>query len=83
MDFIFNNDRKMSKVKSKRAIKEFYAIEPPFTYVVISQDRETGLIMYEVLEPILSEEEKEILNEIKELLLLWYKLLVRPPPNYL
>jgi len=69
VDFIFNNDRKMSKVKSKRAIKEFYAIEPPFTYVVISQDRETGLIMYEVLEPILSEEEKEILNEIKELLL--------------
>ncbi|RLF13625.1 MAG: hypothetical protein DRJ66_07515 [Thermoprotei archaeon] len=59
----------MSKRNSKKIIKEFYAIEPPFAYVVISQDREGGLLRYEVLEPPLSDQEKEALKEIKELLL--------------
>jgi flagellar protein FlaI len=49
----------------EQAYKEFYPVTPPFGYVGIQVDDDTGKKIYNVIEPTLSDEEKEILQSIK------------------
>ncbi len=65
--------------KSVRALRDYYEVVPRFVYVTIYRD-DTGSLVYEVLEPPLTEEEKKIVNLIAESLR--DKILrERVPPN--
>ena len=52
------------KVVSGKTL-DFYAITPPYSYVMIIRDEE-GSLRYHVIEPVLTEEEHEWLMKIKE-----------------
>ena len=47
---------------------EIYPVYPPYVYVRIIYDREEYEYLYELIEPPLSEEEQEIIREIKDML---------------
>ena len=59
-----------TKNQNERAVpiahlKDFYAVNPPFCHIAIVIDPATGKLRYEVVEPTLSEKEKEIVEKIK------------------
>ncbi|HLF16005.1 MAG TPA: type II/IV secretion system ATPase subunit [Candidatus Thermoplasmatota archaeon] len=47
---------------------EFYPVEPPYSFVRILQDRKTGELLYDVLEPQLTAAEREILEFVQDAL---------------
>ncbi|MHA2394193.1 MAG: type II/IV secretion system ATPase subunit [Promethearchaeota archaeon] len=49
--------------------REFYPVNPPFGFVGIEIDDETGKLRYVTVEPTLTEEEAKILNELKDILI--------------
>jgi flagellar protein FlaI len=51
------------------SFKEFYPVNPPFGFVGIQIDEETGKAHYRTFEPTLDKEEDEILATLKETLL--------------
>ncbi|MFQ6085626.1 MAG: hypothetical protein ACE5OY_05110, partial [Candidatus Bathyarchaeia archaeon] len=61
--------------KKKTTLKPPYPLNPPFAYATIIQDEE-GALLYEVLEPQLSEDELRAMSHLKELLL---EELILPP----
>lgn len=57
------------KVPRKRTlVKNMYAVNPPYAYVIIYTDEE-GILRYNVLEPYLIPKEEQYYEEIKELIL--------------
>lgn len=52
-----------------RTFKEFYPVKPPFGFVGIEIDDETGKLRYVTVEPSLTEEEARILQELKNILI--------------
>jgi len=48
---------------------DLYAVSPPFAYVTIVKNRETGRIVYKVVEPPLTKQDGEALDEIKRYLM--------------
>lgn len=51
------------------SFKEFYPVNPPFGFVGIQVDEDTGKAQYITFEPTLDEDEDEILESLKEILL--------------
>lgn len=47
---------------------EFYAVEPPFSFVRILHDKHTGEHLYEAIEPRLSRDERDILAFVEDAL---------------
>ena len=52
--------------KNDLIFKEFYPVNPPFAFVGIQVDDETGKKIYNAIEPTLSDEESLILKAIKD-----------------
>jgi flagellar protein FlaI len=48
---------------------DFYPVNPPFGFVGIEADEETGKLRYLTVEPTLNEEEVQILKELKDILI--------------
>jgi flagellar protein FlaI len=48
--------------------KEFYPVNPPFGYVGIKAEKETGRLLYLVIEPTMDEDEKRTLAMLKAML---------------
>ncbi len=48
--------------------KEFYPVNPPFGYVGIKVEKETGRLQYLIIEPTMDEGEKQILSRLKTVL---------------
>ena len=46
-------------------LKDFYAVNPPFCHIAIVIDPATGKLRYEVVEPTISPQEKEVIEKIK------------------
>ncbi|RLI15423.1 MAG: hypothetical protein DRO43_01120 [Candidatus Hecatellales archaeon] len=53
---------------SEKYYLESYAVNPPFVYVGIVREPETGIITYKVFEPTMAPEDRKVLKEIIELL---------------
>jgi len=51
------------------AFRDFYPVNPPFGFVGIEINEERGTLMYHVVEPNLNEDESELLDRIKHLLI--------------
>lgn len=49
-------------------MKDFYSIRKPYAHVGIMVEKETGKLIYYVIEPILDEEETKALNFIREVI---------------
>ena len=45
---------------------EIYPVNPPYAYIRIIYDHSTHEYTYQVLEPVLTEPEKDLLKELKE-----------------
>jgi len=56
------------KTEGSEYYLESYAVNPPFVYVGIVRDPETGIITYKVFEPTLTKGDREVLKKIIELL---------------
>ncbi len=54
--------------KAKWIERDFYGIEEPYSYVRILQDRLTAELVYEVIEPELSEKERQVLDFVTDAL---------------
>jgi flagellar protein FlaI len=54
--------------EEKLNFKEFYPVNEPFGYVGISIERETGKLSYLTIEPTMTDEEKQTLIRLKNLL---------------
>jgi len=50
-------------------LKEAYPLRPPFSYAAIKRDPITEEVVYEVVEPTLSDQEKALLEQLKKRLL--------------
>jgi flagellar protein FlaI len=48
--------------------KEFYPVTPPFGYVGIKADKETGKLQYLIIEPTMDENEKQTLKRLKTII---------------
>ena len=59
----------VGRARPPMILKEAYPLRKPYSYAAIKRDPITEEIIYEVVEPTLTEEEKEILDELKEKLL--------------
>ncbi|MCD6264075.1 type II/IV secretion system ATPase subunit [Candidatus Bathyarchaeota archaeon] len=57
-----------SQVEHPPTFKEFYPVNPPFGYVGIRVEEETGRLLYLTVEPTLTEEERESLERLKEII---------------
>ncbi len=53
----------------KNSFRDFYSVSPPFGYVGIEVDNETGRLRYRILEPNVEENEKWILKELKDVII--------------
>ena len=53
----------------KNSFRDFYSVSPPFGYVGIEVDSETGRLRYRILEPNVEENEKWILKELKDVII--------------
>ena len=53
---------------SEKYYLESYAVNPPFVYVGIVREPETGIITYKVFEPTMAPEDRKVLKEIIDLL---------------
>jgi len=49
--------------------RDFYQVNPPFGYVGIDIDDETGKLRYVTVEPTLNDDEMRVLNELKDILI--------------
>ena len=54
--------------KERVIVKNIYAVNPPYAYIMIFTDKK-GILRYHVLEPFLTAKEKDILRDLKELIL--------------
>jgi flagellar protein FlaI len=57
-----------SQKKSPRTYKEFYAVNYPYGYVRIQDDKETGKHQYLTIEPTMTEQEEQALAHLKIIL---------------
>lgn len=57
-----------TKEKSPRTFKEFYPVNPPYGYVGIDVDKETGKLQYLTVEPTMDEHEKQTLKRLKTII---------------
>ncbi|MCX6654139.1 MAG: type II/IV secretion system ATPase subunit [Candidatus Bathyarchaeota archaeon] len=57
-------------VAQDQVFKEFYPVNPPFGYVGIQVDDETGKKIYNAIEPTITEEEATILQAIKDAIII-------------
>ena len=60
-------DRKTEK-EQPFTFKEFYAVNYPYGYVRIQVDKKTGKLQYLTIEPSMTEEEKQVLTQLKTIL---------------
>ncbi len=56
------------KEEGDRIFRDYYAVNPPFGYVGIEIDTETGELQYLIIEPTMSEDEKNVLTRFKDIL---------------
>ncbi len=49
-------------------LKEFYPVNPPFGYVGIKVEKETGGLQYLIIEPTMDDDEKQVLSRLKAIL---------------
>jgi flagellar protein FlaI len=54
--------------KTPLIFKEFYPVKPPFGYVGIKVDKETGKLQYLTVEPTMNEEEEQTLRRLKTII---------------
>lgn len=54
--------------KPPHTFKEFYPVNPPYGYVGIDVDKETGKLQYLTLEPTMDEHEKQTLKRLKTII---------------
>jgi flagellar protein FlaI len=54
--------------KPRLTFKEFYPVNPPFGYVGIEIDKETGKLQYLTVEPSMDEHEKQTLTRLKTII---------------
>ncbi len=47
---------------------EFYSVDPPFAFVRILRDKHTGEMIYEAIEPVVRDEDREVLDFVEEAL---------------
>ncbi|RLE70551.1 MAG: hypothetical protein DRJ37_06350 [Thermoprotei archaeon] len=59
----------MAALGKDKIVKDFYPVDPKFGAVTIVEDRQTGRLLYLIVEPPLSEDEEKKLKEIKNLLI--------------
>ena len=59
---------KESERPSAEYFLESYAVNPPYVYVGIMREPDTGVIVYKVFEPTLTSEDKNVLDRLMELL---------------
>jgi flagellar protein FlaI len=64
------NEVKEQTPSNELVFKEFYPVNPPFGYVGIQVDEDNGKKTYYGIEPTLNEEETNILNAIKEAIII-------------
>ncbi len=73
---------KAPEVKEEKiVVKNIYSVNPPYAYIMIFTDKK-GVLRYHVLEPYLTAEEREILNELKELILEEARIPIHILKNY-
>jgi len=63
------NETETAAEGAARTFRDFYPVNPPFGFVGIEMDEETGRLRYLTVEPTLTEEEARILEEIKYILI--------------
>ena len=54
---------------TKDSFRDFYSVNPPFGYVGIEINSETGQLKYRVIEPTIEEDERWMLKELKDVLI--------------
>lgn len=64
------NELKEQTPSNELVFKEFYPVNPPFGYIGIQVDKDNGKKTYYGIEPTLNEEEKNIINAIKEAIII-------------
>ena len=64
------NEETDQNLAKEQIFKEFYPVTPPFAYVGIQVDDVNGKKIYNAIEPTMSDEEKEILQNIKDSIIL-------------
>ncbi|MFB0543508.1 MAG: hypothetical protein ACETVR_01885, partial [Candidatus Bathyarchaeia archaeon] len=57
-----------SSVEHPPTFKEFYPVNPPFGYLGIRVEEETGRLVYLTVEPALTEEERQSLERLKSII---------------
>ncbi len=67
---VFQESKFLSDINNtKDSFRDFYSVNPPFGYVGIEVDKETGRLRYRVIEPSIEENEIWILKELKDVIL--------------
>ena len=64
-----NHEASDSNENESMAFRDFYPVNPPFGFVGIEINEDKGTLMYHTVEPTLNEDESELLNRIKDLLI--------------
>jgi len=64
------NETTEQNLSRDQIFKEFYPVNPPFAYVGIQVNDETGKKIYTAIEPTMGDDEKAILQAIKDAILL-------------
>jgi len=63
-----NEETREAVERPALTFRDFYPVNPPFGFVGIEIDEETGKLRYLTVEPTLTEEEARVLEELKRLL---------------
>jgi flagellar protein FlaI len=65
-----NNLRQQARIDTRPQLtfKEFYSVNPPFGYVGIEINKETGKLQYQTTEPTMDEHEKQTLQRLKTII---------------
>lgn len=64
-----NTEKSGSTENASMAFRDFYPVNPPFGFVGIEINEDRGTLMYHIVEPNLNEDESELLDRIKHLLI--------------
>lgn len=61
-------EKKPSTEETPLTFKEFYPVSPPFGYVGIKAQKETGRLEYLIIEPSMDKSEKKVLERLKTII---------------